>query len=430
VTFTIRLNNSRKRFAIILVTTVISSVFVWLIVANFIVRVAADTRMALTYEALMVAASRFPNSPRINFRLADTELADATSNGQFNTQAENHATRAVDLSPWDYRSRRLLALAQELNGKTEEAEYSLRAAVKLAPYHAELNWLYANLLLRRGKLNESLEPFRVAAISDLQILPTAIEMIWQSSGRNPDALRSFANNDAEILLDVVKFLTEQNLVAEAAAIFNTVDRQARINSPRGPDLVNTLIKAGQLEMAKNVWVEMVTALSSASSPRMDGNLIWNGGFESDEVKTLNHFDWIINPNQYARIVIDRNLARTGSRALKITFAGLDTTTLRDQVKQMLYIKPGTRYRLECYAKSSDLVTPEGPRVAIFGQGVPIAVSVPISAVSTDWQHLVVDFVAPMDTSSTYLHVVRIPRFSYDDPTRGIIWLDDFMLFEQ
>jgi len=443
VTFTVKLDNSYRLIATILGAAVLGTAFVWLIVSSFIIRVAADARVALNREALVAASSRFPNSPRVYFRLADTEIADATSKGQFDAQAEMHAMRAVNLSPWDYQARRLLAVALELNNKPEESESALRAAVKLAPNHAELNWMFANLLLRRGKLNEAIEPFRIASRSNLDLLQAAIETIWQSSGGNLETLKSFAANDTDAQLSIVKFLTGQKLVNEAVSIFNTVDKRARVNSPRCPELIAVLMNAGRFDLARNIWLEAVTTLQplqlvevASQSSQPAGGLVWNGSFEADAVKDFNHFDWIINPNQYARIGIDRSFARTGARALKVAFSGLDTTTLRYEVKQLLSLKPGVRYRLECYAKPADLLTPAlsapfgGPRVAITGLNGLIAVSEPVAAGSTDWQHLVVDFVAPADASSALLTVVRIPKFSYDDPTKGIVWFDDFTLVEQ
>ena len=31
---------------------------------------------------------------------------------------------------------------------------------------------------------------------------------------------------------------------------------------------------------------------------------------------------------------------------------------------------------------------------------------------------------------TYVSIVRLPRYGYDEPTRGTIWFDDFKLTEQ
>lgn len=429
--FTVTLDNLQKRIAAIFVAAVIGLALGWMITSNFIIRGVADTRFALPSEWLAAAGERFPNSARVNFRLAKAEIAEGAGKEQW-PLAEIHATRVVNLSPWDYQARRLLATSQELNGKQDEAENSLRAAVKLAPNHAELNWSLANLLLRRGKLAESLGPFRVAARAKAGLLPSAVETIWRSSGGSLDTLKVFAGNDSESLLAVSRFLIEQNLVAEAVPIFNSIDKQARVNSSRSPELVVTLMRAGQFSLAKDVWVELMKAFRPEA--QMTSGELWNGGFETDEVEGLGQFDWAIRPNQYARIVIDRNYARSGARSLRVVFSGLDTTTLRDQAQQTIVLRPGASYRLECYAKAKDLVTPEGPRIAVIGQGGVIGASEPVipdrAGDSSEWQRLAFSFVAPADSTSATLAIVRTPRFSYDEPTRGIIWFDDFTLIEQ
>jgi tetratricopeptide (TPR) repeat protein len=428
VTFTIQLDKSRSRITVIIVAIVVAVVFVRLSLEHFIIRLAASPREELTHEALKAVATRFPNSARVNYRLANSEIANAAGTEQFIANAEVHAAQAVNSSPWDYQARLLLAIAQELNGKPEEAENTLRAAVKLAPNHAEMNWALANLLLRRGKPDEASAAFRVAAAANPGFLDSAIELIWQSSGESAGALESFAGNNPEAQLAVVGFLTVQNLMPEAVSIFNTIDKQARVRSPRSPELITSLMKAGQVELARSVWMEAVTTLQP--TVQASGALVWNGGFEQEAVANFGHFDWVITPNQYARIVIDRNTGRTGSRSLKVVFSGLDTTTLRNEARQLIVVKPGARYRLECYVRSSQLVTPEGPRVAIAGESGVIAASAPAGAGSTDWQRLSVDFAAGQGVSSVVLTIIRIPRFSYDDPTRGTIWFDDFTLTEQ
>ncbi len=428
--FTAPLDKSRSRITAIIGAGVISVAFVWLTGANFIIRVAADPREELTQEALEAAAAGFPNSARVNYRLANSEIANAAAGEQFMARAEIHALRAVNSSPWDYQARRLLAIAQELNGKPEEAENTLRAAVRLAPKHAEMNWTLANLLLRRGKLDEAKDRFRVAATANPGFLESALEMVWQASGEDSGALKSLAGNDPERQLEVVKFLTDRNLTPEAVSIFNTIDKQARVRSPRSPELIASLMKAGQFELARSVWVEAVSAAGLGAGALVWDALVWNGGFEQDVAPNFGHFDWVITPNQYARIVIDRQMGRSGARSLKVVFSGLDTTTLRNEVRQLIVVKPGGRYRLECYARSSELRTPEGPRVAIAGSEGIVATSEPVGAGTTDWQQLTCDFTAGRSSSSVVLAIVRIPRFSYDDPTRGTVWFDDFKLIEQ
>jgi tetratricopeptide (TPR) repeat protein len=427
VRLTVTIDNLYKRLAAILAVTGIGLGLGWTVVSNFIVRAVEDDRLSFRREWLTAALDRFPNSTRVNFQLAKVEIAEGAYNGRFDAQAESHAWRAVNLSPWDYQARSLLATAQELNGKQEEAEGSIRAAVKLAPNHAELNWVFANLLLRRGNLSESFGPFRIAVRSRADLLAPAIETIWRSSDGDLDALKSFAGDDTEAMLAVARFLTEQNLVAEAGAVFNSIDKQAKARSPQSPALIGALMRAGHFDLARSAWIELMTAIRPGTQAA--GSLIWDGGFEVDAVEGLNQFNWAIRLNKFAWIAIDRSVARTGGRSLKVVFAGLDTTTLSDQVQQTMVLKPGGGYHLECFAKAIDMITTEGPRIAVIGQGGLIGESSPVSADSSDWQRLTISFVAPANGVAT-LAIVRTPKFSYDDPTRGTIWFDDFALVER
>ncbi len=426
--FTISLDNLSKRASAILAIAGLGLGLGWAVISNFIVREVSDARVSLSREALLAAAARLPDSARINYQLANAELAGVADKGKFDAQAESHAARAVYLSPRDYRAWRLLGVAQELNGKLEEAENSLREAVKLAPNHAELNWAFANLLLRRGKLVESFGPFRVAIRSRADLSASAIDTIWRFSDGSLDALKSFAGDDSEAKLTVVKFLTEQNLVAEASAIFNSIDKQAKARSPQSSDLIGAMMKAGRFGLARATWVELMAAIRPEAPEA--GTLIWDGGFELEPVAGLDQFNWAIKPDKYAWVGTDREVARSGARSLKIVFSGLDTTSLKDQVKQTIVLRPGANYRLECHVKAKDLVTPEGPRIAVIGQNGQIGASNPAPAGSYDWRKLTVDFVAPANQAPVTLAIVRIPRFSYDDPTSGTIWFDDFTMAER
>jgi len=114
----------------------------------------------------------------------------------------------------------------------------------------------------------------------------------------------------------------------------------------------------------------------------------------------------------------------------LMFIGRDTTKINGEISQMVVLSPNVRYRLECFAKAANLITPEGPRLAILGPNGIIAASEPVSAGTTDWQHLAVDFTVSPDVTATRVAIVRIPRFSYDDPTKGTVWFDNFKLTEQ
>ena len=112
--------------------------------------------------------------------------------------------------------------------------------------------------------------------------------------------------------------------------------------------------------------------------------------------------------------------------------GRDTTRLDDEISQRFLVKGGARYKLDFFVRTEGLVTPEGPRVVVTdGKSSPaIAASEPAPSGSNDWRRVSVEFVAPPNAGSLLVAIRRIPKFSYDNPTTGTIWLDDFLLTEE
>src|SRR6185503_3895452 len=133
-----------------------------------------------------------------------------------------------------------------------------------------------------------------------------------------------------------------------------------------------------------------------SDDSKDRPLIYNGSFESDPQKDFAQFNWTIGRSDYAKIRILAGQARTGSRALRIDFTGRDTTRLTSEISQLTVLRPGARYRLVCYAKAENLVTTEGPCVAVTTKANPnwIVMSGAVALADTAWQQLSIEFTAP------------------------------------
>lgn len=392
---------------------------------NYLARTVADRRIVMRREALVAAASKLPNSARVQFRLAEAEMVESAFDSQTLARVQAHAALAINNSPWDYKPWRLLAAAQESDGKPEEAEKSLLAATKLAPSNVEVKWALANLLLRQGKLNESLDAFAAAVKGNRDLLPSAFDLLWQVSNGNLTTLETVAGKDAKSQLSLVQFLAEQSQIEAAVQIYRGIGESEKLKSPSAHAFITSMLKAEQFSTARELWLETVRS----STNEKNADLIWNGSFEVDLQKEFNHFDWVIAPSDYARIGFDTNAGHSGGRSLKIIFAGRDTTKLEGEIKQLVALKPSTRYRLECYVKASNLVTPEGPRLALLSQNRIMTVSEPIASGSTEWRQLAGEFISPAQPVATFITIARLPRFSYDEPTRGTIWFDDFKLTE-
>jgi hypothetical protein len=423
-TFEISVESRAARVAVLVVATACSVVLAVMMAANLVSGVLADERAKVNSGVIASGIEYAPNSALLHARLAQEGLAEEERDL---ISLESHAVRAIHLSPWDYNHRLLLAAIEEAKGDREAAEKSLRDALKLAPNNTNVHWRLANLLFRQGKIAQSLGEFRFSTASDPSLLPGTLDLIWRASGGNPVALEAVTARDSKARLVLAQFLIKQARVPEAASLIKDIDRSLRLS----PDLsaaLNSLIARGYIEQARDLWISLISEGADYSASA----LIWNGGFESEILSDFAQFDWALNPSEYARFTVDTSTAHTGSSSLRIDFLGRDTTRLDGELRQLVVVRPGARYRLECYVKVEGLVTTEAPRVVVSNIAQPgeLGSSGPITESAAGWQRLAFDFVAPEGSRAVYVTFRRIPKFSYDDPTRGTVWLDDFSLTEQ
>lgn len=423
------LHSPFPRLALTLSAVVVSGLLWHLVFTQAVISVISDPGVTLTPEALSKAATRYPNSPRVHARLAEAELGTTTPQESSLVSALLHATHAVNLSPHDFQLRRILADTQAANADSDAAEQSLYAAVRLAPQHAATNWALANLLLRQDKVAAALAPFRIAIAGDPSLLPAAFDLLWRAAERDRTPLKTVAGTNPEAQLALAQFLLEQASINEAVEVYRGIDPPARLNFRSSADFINNLIAANFAAEAYAVWLELVkdAAPQQAPSPSAAAAGIWNGDFESARLQYFDHFDWKFGRSDYVRFAIDQKAGRSGSRSLKLTFLGRDTTKLNGEVAKLLPVTPGARYELECYARSKDLRAPAGPHLAVLNNGDVLSASEPVATGDSDWQRLAVTFTAPANTPVLTVAIRRIPQFSYEEPMQGAVWFDDFAL---
>lgn len=422
------LNKLAARVALAILAIGLCAALTLVVFYQFVIGTLADERLLVTRNLLEIPLQRFPHSSRLNSRFARNEVVES---GRDLARAVLHAQRAINLSPYDYRLRLTLSSAKEASGDRAAAEEAMRKAHALAPTNGDVCWRMANLLVRHSKLEESLDHFRAAIAYDGELLGTTLDLVWRASGGNVDALAYVSGDDPKVKLKLARFLLQQSRVTEAVAVLGGVDRSERLASPDSPAFLNSLMAAGQFDVARGLWSSLV-GVDAAGALRPEG-LIWNGGFESDILKDFSQFDWSFAPSEYARLNIDATTSRSGSRSLRIIFGGRDTTNLANAIKQLVVVQPGASYRIECFVKTSDLVTTEGPTIVVtgFGSGELIAASDPVAAGSSDWRLLSVVFRAPPsksgNSSAVHVSIQRKPKYAYDEPTKGSVWFDEFTM---
>lgn len=395
---------------------------------RFVTSVISSSSFAVNLPALEAAAVYFPDSAKVQARLAarlvESELDAGQSHETMSERAFSHARRAVVLAPSNYEYRVLLAAAAELQGKLTEAEAALRTAIKLAPNNINVRWQMANLLLRLGKNEESVEEFRLVAAADPARLQSIFDLVWQATAGDLQKLERIADSDPPARLALAQFLAGQSRFDAAAEIFNRVERNIRLQSPETGKLIDALIKAGQWELANSLWRSTIGPENESGR-----SLIWNGSFERLPMKNLSHFDWQLNNSNYARFGISSGNFRTGGRALRLAYLGVETTRLDNEAQQLVLLQPGVSYRLECYAKPEKLAVADGPQIAVLRSDnrAVIATSAAVSAEVADWQMLAVEFTVPADRPLVIVSIRQTPRYSFVDPARGLVWFDDFNL---
>jgi tetratricopeptide (TPR) repeat protein len=395
---------------------------VMLVVSHFITGTLTDERIAVERERLAASLASYPDSARLNARYAQAEMLNINRNLE---KLILHAQRAVNLSPYNYRYRLTLASALEMKGDRAAAEKSLERAIQLAPANPETHWQMANVRLRQGKLAEALPEFKLAASSRRNFLPATLDLIWRVSGGKSEALEAVTGDDTPSRVALANFLIRQSRPNEAVKIFSRIDREERLALPESGGLISSFMEKGSLAMARELWLNLVSSGPEAQSP-----LVWNGGFEADLVKNFNQFDWNFARSDYATLSVDPGVGHSGSRSLKIDFVGKDTARLDNEIRQTILLEPGQKYRLECFVRTDKFSTPKGPQVVLVEAKthVVVASSTPVAAGTSDWQRLSFDFVAPPQSANGLnLLVRRIPEFSYDEPTRGAVWFDDFKI---
>jgi hypothetical protein len=336
---------------------------------------------------------------------------------------------AVSLSPNDYRLWVDLGRAREQAGDRAGGEKALRRAVELAPVYAEPRWLLGNVLLRAGRPEEAFAELQLAADQDPRLRPQIFNMAWYVFGQDVEAISRAAGNSPATRADLVTYLMGRQLLDDALGQWNGLaasDKTAQ--RAVGLALMRALLDGKRFHAAFKIYSDIDPKGASGIKPGQ----IANGGFESDiGLSEENPFDWRVRSLPQAQVGLDERYRRSGNRSLRILFQA-PGPLIFNTIGQAVLVEPSTAYRLEFYARTTDLKSASTPLIEI-QEGADrsvLASSAPLPVGTNEWQSMTLNFKTGPKTEAIFIATNRSACDTGGEaacPIFGTVWYDDFNL---
>lgn len=377
-------------------------------------------------ETAQMAVFLAPNDPLPHWRLGNIIHKRLPPDRISAAVAEY--TKAVSLSPNDYRFWMELGQALEQAGEQEQAENALREAVRLAPSYSYPRWYLGNLLVRAGRYPEAFVELRMASDANLDLKPQLFNLAWQINKDNFESLTAAVGSDPGTRAEFANYLLARGRVDEGLRFWNSLDEiEKRSNRAAADEIIESLIKAKHFNRAVEIWN------SIAPGPAYHAGIgrILDPGLENN----LAHgpstpFGWQVPTLQQVQTGITTALGHSGSRSLRIFFqvrSNLESVN----AAQLISVASNTQYDFECYIKTEKLVSASTPIVALADatNGEQLTESAPAPNGSSDWQRISLSFKTAPNTEAVVLSISRRSCGAENPicPIFGTVWYDDFDL---
>jgi tetratricopeptide (TPR) repeat protein len=365
-----------------------------------------------------------PSDPAAH-RARAIALADA---GQLEEAVREHE-RVVALRPNHYTLWLELGRARDQRDDQQGAVEAFTEATRLAPHYAQPHWQLGNVMFRMGRREEAFAELRRAAMSDLTLLPAAIDLAWAAYSGDARAVeRVFEPQTTEWRLALARHFARHGKAAEAVEQFRAAGRIP--DSERRAFLLD-LLTARQFTAAYEVWS---SGAETKNGERRSGiGQITDGSFESGLKFDDPGFGWQLARNIPAlRFSLDTAEPKEGAHSIRIDFNG-DYNSAIALLTQLVLVESKARYRLRFASRSQEMVTGGLPIVMVSdaggaGGGVrALAESRPLPQGSSGWQSQTIEFTTGDETSAILIVVVRQSCGSGPCPIFGRIWLDQFTI---
>jgi hypothetical protein len=358
-----------------------------------------------------------PGDPQTHYTLA--LLSEKTFLPEDMDQAAKSYEIAAALSPFDYRYWLPLAAAREHVDDREGAERALDRALELAPNYAQVHWAAANVMLRRGEIDQALSEMRVAIDKNPSFAVTAATTALQFSKDTPAGLAEKLGNSSDVKAAIALALARQKKFDDAATLWSSIPTAER--GDKFKDGMNSLLT---LFLADKKFRFAAQIDTDPGKTTVSGMI--NPGFEDElDVSSSSPFDWKIAGGAQPRIGFDEQEKFQGRRSLGLFFAKNSGKDFRT-VSQTVLVDANSAYSFTVYFHS-EMTTTGGLRweISDAGTGDLLAASGSIDKPNDGWQILDAQLKTGAQTEAV---VIRLARAGCENCSiEGKLWFDNFSL---
>jgi len=320
-----------------------------------------------------------------------------------------------------------LGEAYEMDGRERDARGAYERALKIFPKSPEINWQYANYLVRSGDVGQALGPLREVIVGDEWLRPGAFDLAWRA-GATSESVLAMIPARQDVLSAYLDYLVQTGRLDAAKPVW-----QRLMASPDAFDTdaafryFDALRDKHQVDDLVTLWADLERHDPSRFHTEPgSANLIVDGNFEQPIPN--GGFGWRVAPIEGAKISVDAAATQDGARAIEIEFAGKENLDFGNVV-QYAAVQPDTVYRFRALARREGITTDSGPRIAVYDAYDHDALwaETPNLLGTAGWEEQALEFRTGPRTRLLVVQILRPASKKLDNRVAGTVWMTGFSL---
>lgn len=356
------------------------------------------------------------------------DLTQHVAEDQLNT-AKALALKAYQQDiTFGYGAAQLLALYEKAN-QFDQANKLAPLASNLWPAHPQTHSQLADYWLRRENPEQLLKEWSVLLTRNASLRKEFYpHLITLAKNENTEAAFLQFIDNPPVWWD--SFFANVAQAPENKELLNTLfasrlDSPVPLSKSEIATYTARLIKDGDWEDAKNVWMEGLT-----NRQLKLGGTIYDGGFEDKSYNT-GGFSWQLGRHKMLIIEPTTTAGMTGAKALKVTLRKTERINFQ-HISQYLVLAPDN-YTLKLKYKVDRLKVEgngglswrircmDAPKT-LLGEGTPITSS-------TSWSTLTINFTVPANDTciAQLLRLESSTPYAHEHLYEGTLWFDEISI---